>query len=76
VVLEGVSTVNYQTRHDLRQLINQKKRQDIAQAHGRTLNPCVSKLSECEHCGAVIPATRRFCDQDCINTSRQLDGAA
>jgi predicted nucleic acid-binding Zn ribbon protein len=43
-------------------------------AHGRGI-PEAARITECEECGAVIPATRRFCDQDCINTNRRREAS-
>jgi hypothetical protein len=64
--------MNEQTRQLIRQHIDQLKRQEIALAHGRTI-PEAARITECEECGAVIAATRRFCDQDCINTNRRRE---
>jgi hypothetical protein len=36
-------------------------------------NMPIARITECEECGAVIAATRRFCDQDCINTNRRRE---
>jgi hypothetical protein len=62
--------MNQETRDQLKRLFDQMKRQEIAHAHGRDI-PHADKLAECEWCGAVIPASRRFCDQACINAGRQ-----
>jgi hypothetical protein len=70
-----VTLLTHTGRQRIRAARNEAKRQEIADAHGRTLNPCVSKLAECEHCGAIIPATRRFCDQECVNAHRRAKKA-
>jgi hypothetical protein len=59
-------------RLELKQIIDQAKRQEIAVAHGRNI-PDAPKITECEWCGAIIPSTRRFCDQDCVNADRRND---
>jgi hypothetical protein len=64
--------VNETTRQLIRQHIDQHKRHEIAVAHGRTI-PESARITECEECGKVIAATRRFCDQDCINTNRRRE---
>jgi hypothetical protein len=64
--------MNETTRQLIRQRIDQLKRHEIAVAHGRAI-PQTPKISECEWCGAIVPATRRFCDQDCINADRRND---
>jgi hypothetical protein len=66
--------MNETTRQLIRHHIDQLKRQEIAMAHGRGI-PEAARITECEECGAVIPATRRFCDQDCINTNRRREAS-
>lgn len=67
--------MTFSQRRQLRHLIDQAKRAAIAEAHGRTLNPTVPHLDECQHCGKVIAGThhgvRRFCNQTCINAARE-----
>jgi hypothetical protein len=64
--------VNEQTRNRIRAAIDQHARQQIAIAHGRDI-PTAPTITECDWCGAIIPATRRYCDQDCINADRRND---
>jgi hypothetical protein len=64
----NTARVNATDRNRIRAAVDQARRREIFRG---PIDHRIRRIADCEHCGALIPHTRRFCDQACINGYRK-----